>query len=124
MNDLIGVPFVKGGRDRNGLDCWGLCREVYQRIGGNLPEYGSPDLTGELIEEKRHSFVRLDAPEKYCLVLFRVRPPYATHIGIMLDGQRFIHCSEMKRQVCIERITHPLWAKRIEGFYRWQNSNS
>ena len=32
-DDLIGVPFVDGGRDKNGLDCWGLVKEAFRRQG-------------------------------------------------------------------------------------------
>lgn len=39
-DDLIGIPFINGGRDRNkGFDCYGLVMEVYRRCGIALPEY-------------------------------------------------------------------------------------
>ena len=39
FGDLIGVPFVRGGRDpAGGLDCVGLTLEIYRRAGIELPE--------------------------------------------------------------------------------------
>ena len=39
-DDLIGVPFVDGGRDaKSGLDCWGLVKEVFRRQGYEVPDY-------------------------------------------------------------------------------------
>ena len=36
----IGLPFVEGGRDRSGLDCYGLLRLVInERYAGSVPEY-------------------------------------------------------------------------------------
>ena len=38
--DLIGVPFMDGGRDKNGMDCWGLVREYFKRQGIVVKDYG------------------------------------------------------------------------------------
>ena len=36
-DDLIGAPFIDGGRDKEtGLDCWGLAREMF-RITTSAP---------------------------------------------------------------------------------------
>lgn len=39
FRDLIGVPFMWGGRDPAvGLDCWGLFMEVQRRFGFAVPD--------------------------------------------------------------------------------------
>lgn len=36
LNDYIGMPYVPGGRDESGVDCYGLVKMIYER------EYGDP----------------------------------------------------------------------------------
>jgi len=38
-DDLIGIPFVDGGRDITGLDCWGLALELFKRQGYIIHDY-------------------------------------------------------------------------------------
>lgn len=37
-DDLVGVPWVRDGRDKSGLDCTGLVLEVLKRIGILVPD--------------------------------------------------------------------------------------
>jgi cell wall-associated NlpC family hydrolase len=48
---LLGAPFLWGGRGPQAYDCWGLVREAYLRVYGQLlPEWMVPDgdLTGAM----------------------------------------------------------------------------
>ncbi len=72
--DLIGTPFIDGGRDKGaGLDCWGLAREMFHRQGIDVPDYRiSAMRTAEIAREmtaEEMDWERLDAPEEGCLVL-------------------------------------------------------
>jgi cell wall-associated NlpC family hydrolase len=49
VNDYINIPYVIGGRDMSGVDCYGLCKLVYHNeYGIDLPDwlYDEFDLRG------------------------------------------------------------------------------
>lgn len=125
-DDLLKVKFVRGGRDvATGLDCYGLCKEVYKRLGIDLPEYDSPtsrETVDSVVQSQKGEFERLEQPLSYSFVLFSIRPPYESHIGIVLeDKKRFIHMLE-GTGCSIERLDSMFWRKRIRGYFKW-NSN-
>ncbi len=123
FDDLIGKPFVKNGNGDNGYDCYTLSQEVCRRIGINLPpqnyidnlETRNDTINVRLNEE----FVELEKPEPYCLVTFKIIPPFVSHIGVVLeDCKRFIHIMK-KRCVCIEKLNNRFCKSKIEGYYRY-----
>jgi hypothetical protein len=102
--------------------------EVYRRIGLILPDYGSDHRCEEIhgkIEDARLG-IRSDAPGKFMecsrplpwsLVTFKIRPPYTSHIGVVLpDCRRFIHIMEACR-VAVERLEDRTWSRRRSGFF-------
>ena len=80
--DLIGVPFVNRGRDKNtGFDCYGLVKEVYRRYGYEIPEYDMQynydDMCriNELIEGNVHNYPwrEIKEPKAPCLIGLNIR---------------------------------------------------
>lgn len=123
--DLLGARFVYGGRSvAEGFDCYGLVMEMYRRRGIQLPEYQSTDeysLIHRMINDAKPLFIEIAKPEPYCLATFMIRPPYTTHIGVVLeDGRRFIHIMQ-GRMVAVEWLDHAGWMKRNAGYYRWKS---
>jgi len=121
--DLLGKKFEHNGRGPDKYDCYGLVKEIYQKLGVELPEYFVPDEPASIskaVDEGKKLFLQIDKPEKYCLVLFTTRPPFVSHIGVMLDDVRFIHISPGS-QVSVERVDSIIWKSRIAGFYKWKN---
>ena len=42
FNSYVGLPWREHGRDRDGVDCWGVLRLIYlERLGIELPSYHS-----------------------------------------------------------------------------------
>jgi cell wall-associated NlpC family hydrolase len=51
--DLIGIPFVKGGRpteNSKGLDCYGLVMLVHNKLGNDIEDFASPEFHAEVAE--------------------------------------------------------------------------
>lgn len=127
-DDLIGIPFINGGRDRNkGFDCYGLVMEVYRRCGIALPEY-TADWDDE---EKINSIVQREAGTTAwhcvkaplpvpCLVALRMGTPpgIVNHTGVYIGHGKFIH-TRAKIGVCVSRIDSPAWRGVIDGFYEY-----
>ena len=124
-SDLLGCEFKYGGRSKDeGFDCYGLAIEIYKRLGITLPDFGTAFQAHEqdkLVICGQKSFVKLEKPEPYCIVCLVIRPPYVSHVGIVLpDLNKFLHTMH-KIKVCVERLNSPQWNHRIRGFYKWQN---
>ncbi|HML32910.1 C40 family peptidase [Sporomusa sphaeroides] len=121
VEDLIGLPFIDGGRNPTvGLDCWGLSTEVFRRYGIILPDYkisceDASRIHSE-VNEQRSWWRRCegDIPVPALVVIrFTV---YCDHTGVYIGQGRFIH-TRKRIGVNIDRIDNPAWANRIEGFY-------
>lgn len=122
-SDLIGVPFVDGGREKtSGFDCWGLVMEIYRRNGIELPDYKvaceDASRIHRTVVTQRFAWVRLEKElPDLCLVVLRFNTAVmCNHTGVYLGEGRFIH-TRSKIGVNIDRIDSPAWRKRIEGFY-------
>ena len=94
--DLIGVPFVRGGRDTStGLDCYGLVIEMNRRLGVDIPDFASPgslEAVEELIGRNKGRWRKVD-PCPGATLLFRVEG-YLAHVGIMLSPVKMLHCQD------------------------------
>jgi cell wall-associated NlpC family hydrolase len=127
LSGYVGIPYADRGRDeRTGLDCWGLLRLFYaEQFGIELPSHAdrydsseTREQTAALVrfetERAWHPFV---APRYGDAVAITVlgRP---FHVGIVLDGARFLHTLNPAQGAVIDSLRSPQWARRIEGYYR------
>ena len=127
LHDLLLAQFGEDGEGPKEYNCWNLCREIYKRCGKFLPKYSDYIATiserGNLIAAIREDdFIRLDKPEFLAIVTFQLKPRYITHMGVMIDKNRFIHARK-RAGICVERIDIGQWSKKIEGFYRYAGDN-
>lgn len=126
-NGFVGLAFREKGRDRAGVDCWGLARLVYQERGIDLPSYTegyvSTSERAELdallsVGAKMFPWVAV-APgceRELDIVVFR-RGRLDAHVGIVVDRNRMLHV-EHGRESCIERYDAHRWALKRSGIYR------
>ena len=121
---LLNKLYDTNGYGPDKFSCWGLCKELL-KDKYDLPKFEVEDdevsILKEVIANNIDSVVEeIKEPEEGCLVTFWIRPPYTSHIGIVTkedDGWYFIHVLKQSG-VTKERLYHPLWKKRITGFYR------
>lgn len=127
----VGIPFVSGGRDFTGCDCYGLVRLVLkEEYGISLPLLNS-DYTNALsvAETKRLFFEnvpllcgeRIKEPEEKAVALMNMCGRLC-HVGLYA-GEGYIIHSRHKVGVVCERLSSPQLAGRVEGLYRVNQSN-
>lgn len=125
-NQYVGIPYVTCGRDRAGVDCWGLVRLVLaEQFGQVLPSFDGAYADGrdvnaieELGAQRAEAWQRHDGePQPGDVVLFRVMGRLA-HVGVAIGGGLFLHARE-GHAVTIERLSAGSWKHRVEGFYRY-----
>jgi cell wall-associated NlpC family hydrolase len=128
INKALLVKFKDKGRNYEGWDCWGPSRCAYQDIlGVELPSFiddyvnagdtkASRRVINDIILSQKHNWIKVEQSEALDVVLFRFGDT-ETHLGLMIDKNRFLHC-EKKINTVIERIDSLKWRRRVEGVYR------
>lgn len=104
--DLLGLPFVRGGRGPDAYDCYGLVKEMFKRAGKEVPDFASPGTLEEieaLIADNHHHWRRVPIGTAGAALSFRVEG-YGAHVGYMLSNDRFLHAWE-PTGVTTERLT-------------------
>ena len=93
---MVGVPYHYGGNDPRGFDCSGLVFYAYREAGV---------LVARTAREQLRASHALDVDQALPgdLVFFRMSKR-AWHVGIYLDGQRFIHAPSTGKAVEIDSL--------------------
>ena len=123
-NDYVGIPFLAKGRDKDGIDCWGLVRLVYkEQFNIELPsfseEYEADDTARmkELVAQYLEGWEETKEPKPGTGVLFRILG-FESHMGIYLGDNKFLHCRENQSAV-IESLDKIEWRNRLVGFFNY-----
>jgi probable lipoprotein NlpC len=126
--EYIGLPFKSLGRDRSGVDCAGLVLLVLrERFGIEAPDYlfDYPDaLDAEAVSsvvqrEAATRWRRVHPPREGDVVVFRIGR-LQSHVGLVIDGRRFLHIQPGASQSCTQSLDAVAWRHRIAGFYRYE----
>jgi cell wall-associated NlpC family hydrolase len=108
---LRGAPYRPGGTDPNGFDCSGFVRYVYQQHGVPMPR--------ETREQfKLGTSVDRGRLEPGDLVFFSTVAPGASHVGIAIGGDQFVHAPNERGVVRVESLSSQYWASRYLGAKR------
>jgi cell wall-associated NlpC family hydrolase len=123
----VGIPFAEHGAAADGCDCWGLVRLVYaELLGVALPDFDAGyadtsdgDAIAALCRAERRRWREVDEARPLDVILLRLQGrPW--HVGLVAGAGKMLHALR-GIDAAIEDYTRPLWARRIEGFYRWQS---
>jgi cell wall-associated NlpC family hydrolase len=109
---LRGAPYRMGGIDpAKGFDCSGFVLYVYQQHGVPMPR--------EVREQFRvGKNVDRGQLEPGDLVFFSTVAPGASHVGIMIGGDQFVHAPSERGVVRVENLGSQYWASRYIGAKR------
>jgi len=107
---LQGVPYRLGGTDPSGFDCSGLVHYVLSRHG--VP---SPRVVKDQFQLGREVRDELQPGD---LVFFAVNSRRASHVGIAIDGDRFVHAPATGQSVRVDSLSATYWRERYAGARR------
>ncbi len=110
--ELLGQPVVWGGASPSqGFDCSGLVQYVYRQAGINLPR--TADL--QFLVGRTVSPSSLQPGD---LVYFTTYEPGASHVGIYIGRDKFIHTSFSQGIVAIGDMNDSYFVQRYYGAKR------
>ena len=105
------MPYRNGGSDPTGFDCSGFVQWVFAQHGLRLPrEVRDQFLLGSAVDR--------DAVQPGDLVFFETISRGASHVGIALGGNEFVHAPSSSGVVRVESYSIDYWKRRFVGARR------
>lgn len=108
---LRGSPYRNGGIDPTGFDCSGFTQYVFGQYGIDLPR----EVRDQFAAGKAVNPTEVMAGD---LLFFTTVAPGASHVGISLGGDEFIHAPSSTGVVRVERVSAQYWSQRFVGARR------
>ena len=114
---LRGIPYRNGGSDPSGFDCSGFVQWVFAQNGVRLPRE---------VREQYDAGRRIDLREVIPgdLVFFETVSRGASHVGVAIGGDQFVHAPSSQGVVRVERFTANYWSMRFVGARRITTENT
>ena len=108
---LRGIPYRNGGTDPKGFDCSGFTQYVFAQYGISIPR--------EVREQFRvGTTVQADQLVAGDLLFFATTDPSASHVGISIGGDEFVHAPSSTGVVRVEHLGSSYWSPRFLGARR------
>lgn len=108
---LRGVPYRNGGSDPSGFDCSGFVQWVFAQHATRLPR-GTQD------QYHAGNAVDLNRVQPGDLVFFETVSHGASHVGVAIGGDQFIHAPSSRGVVRVESYAATYWSARFVGARR------
>lgn len=111
--NYIGVPYVWGGTTPSGFDCSGFTSYTYKQAGVSLPRTAADQYTKGTAVSKSNL-------KKGDLVFFSTYKAGASHVGIYLNDNKFVHASS--NGVKVSSLGESYYANSYIGSKRVDNN--
>jgi cell wall-associated NlpC family hydrolase len=108
---LRGAPYRNGGTTPGGFDCSGFVQYVFGQHGLAMPR----ETREQFRVGRRVSRNDLEAGD---LVFFTTIAPGASHVGIVIGDDQFVHAPSSNGVVRVERLSSSYWNRRFVGARR------
>jgi len=108
---LRGVPYRNGGSDPSGFDCSGLVQWVFAQNGIRMPRE---------VRDQFQTGMQIDLRDVRAgdLLFFETVSDGASHVGLAIGGEQFVHAPSSRGVVRVEKFTATYWATRFVGARR------
>ena len=108
---LRGAPYRDGGSDPHGFDCSGFVQYVFAQNGLRVPrKVGDQYHAGQSVSPGQI--------QPGDLVFFSTVAPGASHVGIAIGGDEFVHAPSERGEVRVEHLSSTYWSPRFIGARR------
>jgi cell wall-associated NlpC family hydrolase len=108
---LRGIPYRDGGAGPGGFDCSGFTQYVFAQHGVALPR-------GVREQFGIGRTIRPDDLEPGDLIFFTTTERGASHVGIAVGNDEFVHAPSSAGVVRVERLSSSYWSARFVGARR------
>jgi len=108
---LRGAPYRNGGSDPSGFDCSGLVQWVFAQNGIRMPRE---------VRDQFQTGMQIDLRDVRAgdLLFFETVSDGASHVGLAIGGEQFVHAPSSRGVVRVEKFTATYWATRFVGARR------
>ena len=112
-NNMIGIPYVWGGRSSDGMDCSALLQLSFQAVGINIPRNTKEQLRYMILSKNfkrlKINFFRRKIYEKGIIIF------WPGHVGIISRQNILLHSNANMMIVCEEKIHETLFRLKSEN---------
>ena len=108
---LRGAPYRDGGDTPTGFDCSGFVQYVFAQHGVSVPR----DVRRQFQLGTQIDSTTLSPGD---LVFFTTVAPGASHVGISVGGDQFVHAPSGNGAVRVDNLSAQYWANRFVGAKR------